>query len=94
MIVSLTSTNSFQKAWVEIYESLAIELQTADEVNVVTALRGGETAEFEYQVRTSRRGYYRLGPIRITTGDVFGFISDQRAFSPPAISPFTPALPL
>ena len=83
-------------AWLELYESLAIELQTAEEINLVTTLRGGETAEFDYQVRATRRGYYRLGPTRITTGDVFGFVSDQLAFYPasyltvyPRITPLT-----
>lgn len=72
----------FPLAWIEAYESLAIELHAEEDLNVVTALRGGETAEFNYQVRTSRRGYYRLGPTRITTGDVFGFVEDQTAFFP------------
>jgi uncharacterized protein (DUF58 family) len=36
-------------------------------------LGGRETLRLSYEVKAMRRGYYRLGPLQLTSGDFFGF---------------------
>src|SRR5690606_19628201 len=45
------------------------------------SLRGRESREFHYAVQAIRRGYYRLGPLTVRTGDLFGW-SELRAQAP------------
>lgn len=68
--------------WVQISESLAIELKLGEPVNQVLSLRGRETTELTYHVKGRRRGYYRLGPMRLTTSDLFGLLPEQQGTVP------------
>lgn len=58
--------------WFEIYESLALELGAQQPVNHVFALAPREERVFTYDFHARRRGYYRMGPTRMKTGDLFG----------------------
>ena len=83
--------------WLRLSESLAIELRDGHgELNQITSLRGHETAEYQYTVRGWRRGYYRIGPMRIGTSDLFGFLPELQGVIPaqyitvyPRITPLT-----
>jgi len=63
--------------WLRLSESLALELQAGDGLNQVTSLQGRETLEYRYSIRGWRRGYYRIGPMRLATSDLFGFLPEQ-----------------
>lgn len=67
----------FSAAWVQFNESIPFEISLGEKVNHVLSLGGKEKAELSYQVRGTRRGYYRLGPLQLAAGDVFGFLPDQ-----------------
>jgi uncharacterized protein (DUF58 family) len=56
-----------------LYESTALGLRREGNLNQVISLGGRETAEFTYHLQTNRRGYYQVGPLRLETGDQFGF---------------------
>ena len=58
--------------WMELLESVPPELRKGDTLKRVAHIKGRETRVFNYQVEAGRRGYYRLGPLRLTTGDLFG----------------------
>ena len=46
-----------------------------------TAMAWYERVKWEYSLTPSRRGYYRLGPARIESGDLFGFFTSQKTVS-------------
>lgn len=73
--VTLTFKNSGRLPipWLQLSESVPPELSSAEMPNHVLSLRGHEEASFTYEVRATRRGYYRLGPLHLRTGDVFGW---------------------
>ncbi|MCB0037494.1 MAG: DUF58 domain-containing protein [Anaerolineales bacterium] len=81
--LEVKNDNRLPVPWLEMSESMAVELAMGQTMNHVTALRTGETATFHYQVRGMRRGYYRLGPLRLNTGDLFGLIDEQNAYFRP-----------
>ncbi len=63
--------------WLEIYDSVAVQLSATRPINTVIPLPAKETAEFDYEVSTHRRGYYRIGPTRFRTGDLFGLYEEH-----------------
>ncbi len=64
--------------WITFSESMATELTMGNKVNQVVALRGKESTGIRYEIQARRRGYYRLGPLRATSGDLFGLFEPQR----------------
>jgi uncharacterized protein (DUF58 family) len=59
--------------WFQISESIAPELQASGELNQAASLGGRQEISLSYQIRGQRRGYYRLGPLLLYSGDLFGF---------------------
>jgi uncharacterized protein (DUF58 family) len=59
--------------WLQFSESIPPELRAGDKADHALSLRPRQTAEFTYFVQASRRGFYRLGPLQLTAGDLFGF---------------------
>jgi uncharacterized protein (DUF58 family) len=45
------------------------------------SLRWYERVRLRYRILCEKRGYYRLGPARVTSGDIFGLYRNQYAFS-------------
>lgn len=77
--VSLTLRNKSRLAipWVQISESVPLELRLEESTQKVVTLRGGETHTYAYHVKGLQRGYYRLGPLRLTSGDLFGLTNSR-----------------
>lgn len=63
--------------WVQLEESVPAELVIGQAPAHAVALRGKERATFTYEVQATRRGYYRLGPLYIQAGDLFGWTELQ-----------------
>ena len=83
--VMLTLTNKSRLAvpWLQFQESVPPELRLQATTSRVVTLRGRETVHYSYQVKAMQRGYYQLGPLRITSGDLFG-LARQRFGTLPA----------
>ncbi|MEJ2748347.1 MAG: DUF58 domain-containing protein, partial [Anaerolineae bacterium] len=77
IVVRLQNVSRLPLPWISVRESQAVELTAAAQTSHVTALRGRETTEFRYEVRALRRGYYRLGPMRVSSGDLFGLAEEK-----------------
>ena len=94
--VQLTNVGRLPIPWIQIEESVAIQLKHGERLHQVASLGRGETAVFPYTVIARRRGYYQLGPLRLTMGDLFGIQSELVALLPadyltvyPRITPLT-----
>ena len=75
--IYLHNKNRLGVPWLQLRESVAVELATRQPTNRVISLRRHETTHLAYVVQTRRRGYYRLGPLRLKTSDLFGFFPEQ-----------------
>jgi uncharacterized protein (DUF58 family) len=75
--VRLQNKSRLPLPWITISESQAVELAAATQMSHVTALRSKETSVFSYEVRAWRRGYYKLGPMRLSSGDLFGLAAEK-----------------
>ncbi len=58
--------------WLALYESVPPALRTPPMVREVISLGAGERRRIRYTVVGRQRGYYRLGPLALRSGDVLG----------------------
>ncbi|HJR78858.1 MAG TPA: DUF58 domain-containing protein [Anaerolineales bacterium] len=65
--------------WLEIRETLPVALVGPNSFQTVTNLGSHAAAQFEYVVQARKRGYYLLGPLSVTTGDILGLSNSLRA---------------
>jgi uncharacterized protein (DUF58 family) len=69
--------------WLQVAESVPPELSRLDTTSHALSLGRGEEVTFTYDIQPTRRGYYRLGPLHLRTGDLFGW-SEQTGQSQPS----------
>ena len=82
--------------WLELHETLPVALAGPNHFQSVIHLGPGAEARFEYSLEARKRGYYLIGPLSVSTGDILG-LSDavvaQSLAEPlviyPKIVPFT-----
>lgn len=82
--VRVRNDNRLAVPWLQISESIAPELRTGSDGNVVVSLAGRGETTLAYRVRATRRGYYQLGPLRFITSDLFGLMSEIQGYVPPS----------
>jgi uncharacterized protein (DUF58 family) len=82
--------------WLELRETLPVALAGPHSFRSVIHLPAQGDAKFEYSMDASKRGYYPLGPLFISTGDILGLSDTLQAESEaeymvvyPRIVPFT-----
>lgn len=82
--------------WLELRETLPVALVGPNSFQSVIHLGPRADANFEYSVDARKRGYYPIGPLSISTGDILGLSESLQATSPaealivyPRIVPFT-----
>lgn len=80
--IRLRNPNRLPIPWLQVTESVAVQLRHGQTVNQVIALRPKETINLTYQIAARQRGYYQIGPLHLTSGDLFGMMPDQRARLP------------
>lgn len=59
--------------WLRVTEALPVELATAAQLKRAYSLRPRSALQISYDLHCTRRGYYPIGPLQLTTGDLFGF---------------------
>lgn len=82
--------------WLELRETLPVALAGPNSFQSVINLGPHADATFEYSVEARKRGYYPIGPLSVSTGDIFGLSNSLQAQNQaehlvvyPRIIPFT-----
>ncbi len=82
--------------WLELRETLPVALVGPNSFRSVITLGPRSHANFEYSVDARKRGYYPIGPLSISTGDILGLRDSLQMENPaehlvvyPKIIPFT-----
>ncbi len=95
--VSLTLTNKSRLTipWVQFSESVPAELRLEESTQQVLTLPGRQSTTITYHVKGLQRGYYRLGPLRLTSGDLFGLAKSRYGLlAPEYLTVYPRILPL
>ena len=91
--VSLDNDKVLPLIWVDIQDSFPEGLDltgatmrgTGLELNrqhtITTSLLPYQKATWKYSLTCSERGYHRIGPVRLRTGDIFGFNSAETRYN-------------
>jgi uncharacterized protein (DUF58 family) len=69
--------------WLELRETLPVALVGPNNFQSVIHLGPRADATFEYSVDARKRGYYPIGPLSISTGDILGLSDSLLVQSPP-----------
>ena len=69
--------------WLEFSESIPPELRLGEVATWAIGLGSRQKRAFDYQLRAGQRGYYRLGPARLTSADLFGLSNPVAGQVPP-----------
>lgn len=69
--------------WLELRESLPVALVGPNSFQSVIHLGSRSAANFEYSVEARKRGYYAIGPLFLSTGDILGLTDALVVQSPP-----------
>lgn len=65
--------------WLSLHESVPSALRNPPSIREVLSLGAGEQRVLSYTLIGQQRGFYKLGPLSLRTGDVLGF--GERSFS-------------
>jgi len=56
-------------------------MEMAQQHRITTSLLPYQRVTWKYDLRCTRRGYHRIGPVRLRSGDIFGFSATQTQFT-------------
>jgi uncharacterized protein (DUF58 family) len=77
--LEVTNTTWLPVVWLRIHESIPINLLSPNFFNQVISLGPYGHASYEYKLFARRRGYYKLGPISASSGDLLGMAGEYHS---------------
>jgi uncharacterized protein (DUF58 family) len=80
--------------YVEVRESLPLELATPPMYQQVFGLRAHQTHHFNYQLQCRRRGYHLLGTLQAQLGDLLGLVPQNLIHAPEYLIVYPRIVPL
>lgn len=91
----ITNGTLWPVPWLRLRDRLPVGLAAPPFFAQLASLRPRETVEYSYPLHCRQRGYYPLGPLRFSIGDVFGLRSEEREYAVPGfITVYPMILPL
>ena len=90
MTVALTNKKPVPLAWIRVEDDVPLALEVVEgdvALNVLpnsqtlshsTSMAWYERIRWDYRLRCNRRGLYRIGPVRMESGDPFGFLQTKK----------------
>lgn len=80
----ITNTSRFPVPWLELADAVPLELRSSESgVAKVVTVGGRQSEEIIYRIHCHKRGLHRIGPLRITTGTIFGPLTVRLPELPP-----------
>ena len=92
--VNITNLSRIPVPWLLIRESVPVTLKREEGIKKVISVKGKERRQFTYKIQATRRGYYRLGPLSLSLGDLFGFTKIAGQVNPDYITIYPKIIPL
>lgn len=92
--VTLRNEGRLPVPWIQAVESVPPELSLGTMPRRALSLRGRQSDSFAYQVQATRRGYYRLGPLSVRAGDLFGWKEQSMQSSAGYLTVYPRIIPL
>lgn len=91
----LTNRAWLPMPWLLVEDRVPLDLKETDSYRSVLSVGSLAQLEHHYTLYAKRRGYYTVGPLTLTTGDLFGFAeSTWQEESPVHVTVYPEVLPL
>lgn len=75
IVLSVQNKSILPILWLEINESLPVNLRPGEPINGVLTLGSKDTKNIKYRCKALKRGYYLLGPLQAQTGFPIGLVN-------------------
>jgi len=76
--LTIHNTGWLPVPWLKVHESLPVNLSAPPFLREIVTLGSHQRRSFTYTLDCRRRGYYRIGPLRLRTGDLLGLIGSHQ----------------
>jgi len=76
--LEIVNTSWTPVPWLRLRDNLPVQLHVPSSFHQVISLLSHERTTFTYQLHCRRRGYYRLGPLALWAGDLFGVAQEMQ----------------
>jgi len=63
--------------WLIVDERVPVDLKETDTYRTALSVGGKSRLDHAYMLQCKRRGYFPVGPLTLTTGDLFGFVESS-----------------
>lgn len=94
--VQLTNNSWLPAVWLRVQDYFPLEIADQRSFHRVLSLNPRETTTVQYQLKAQKRGYYAVGPLVITSGDLLGLSPEKNSEGPsdhltvyPRVIPFS-----
>jgi uncharacterized protein (DUF58 family) len=77
VILNIKNASRLPVAWLHAQESLPLEVSSSKVLRRVFTLPPKGEDHLEYQLAPRKRGYYPIGPLVLSTGDLLGLVSEK-----------------
>jgi len=72
--LTLHNTSLLPIPWLQVHESLPVQLASPPFYQQVVSISPRQRRQFHYTLNCRQRGYYPIGPLKVTTGDLLGIV--------------------
>ncbi len=81
--LELKNKSRLPAIWLQIQELVPADIAASKSIQKVITLPSRGSANIIYPLSPKRRGYYRVGPLRFSSGDLLGLIDIKQREGPP-----------
>jgi uncharacterized protein (DUF58 family) len=79
--LEVTNRGWLPAPWLRLHERLPIQLASPPFFQTLVSLQPREQRRFTYELRCWQRGWFQVGPLTVSLGDVFGISQRERQFA-------------
>lgn len=93
--VRLHNRSRLPVPWLRLHEGVPVDLQSGEHYGTILSVGSRAVARYRYSLFCRQRGYYPVGPLRLRTGDLFGFAQNAwQETHPTHVTVYPQVLPL
>ena len=63
--------------WLRVQDNLSLEISDESSFRQVATIGSKESVNLVYELRAKHRGFYQVGPVKISTGDLLGIFPEE-----------------
>ncbi len=77
--IDIRNSSLLPAVWLRVQDFYPIEVADTSSFSQVISLGPHEKTRLVYNLRTHKRGYYAIGPLHVSTGDLLGMSSERQS---------------